>query len=249
MTYQLTGKVAIVTGGSRGIGEGIVRSLAREGARVFFTFNSNEEKAHAIAAELSAEAAPVTAIRANVTNADEVTSLVNTVLGAAERIDILVNNAGITRDGLMMRMSENDWDDVIDTNLKGAFLCSKAVLRTMMSQRKGRIVNIGSIVGLSGNAGQANYAASKAGLVGLTRSMAKEVASRNILVNCVAPGYVGTDMTDKLTDEQKKAFVDYIPLKRIGSIDEIASVVAFLVSDAASYITGQVINIDGGLAL
>jgi 3-oxoacyl-[acyl-carrier protein] reductase len=249
MAHQLTGKVAIVTGGSRGIGEGIVRYLAGEGARVFFTFNSNEEKAQAIAAELSAEAAPVTAIRANVTDAEEVTALVNTVLEAADRIDILVNNAGITRDGLMMRMSETDWDDVIDTNLKGAFLCSKAVLRTMMSQRRGRIVNIGSIVGLSGNAGQANYAASKAGLVGLTRSMAKEVASRNILVNCVAPGYVGTDMTDKLSDEQKKAFVDYIPLKRIGSVEEIASVVAFLVSDAASYITGQVINIDGGLAL
>lgn len=249
MGQQLTGKVAIVTGGSRGIGEGIVRMLAQEGARVFFTFNSNGEKAQAIAAELSEGGAPVTAIQANVTRADEVTALVNTVLEATERIDILVNNAGITRDGLMMRMSENDWDDVMDTNLKGAFLCSKAVLRTMMSQRRGRIVNIGSIVGLSGNAGQANYAASKAGLVGLTRSMAKEVASRNILVNCVAPGYVATDMTDKLTEEQKKAFADFIPLKRTGSVEEIASVVTFLASDAASYVTGQVINVDGGLAL
>lgn len=249
MAHTLSGKVAIVTGGSRGIGAGIVRHLASAGAQVFFTYNSNGEKAQAIAEELSANSAPVQAIKADVTNADEVQTLIQNVLDSAGHIDILVNNAGITKDGLLMRMSESDWDDVLNTNLKGVFLCSKAVLRSMMSKRQGRIINIGSIVGLSGNAGQANYAASKAGVVGFTRSLAKEVASRNILVNCIAPGYIETDMTEKLTDEQRKAFSEHIPLKRAGSVEEIAGVVAFLASDSASYITGQVLNVDGGLAL
>ncbi len=249
MSLLLANKIAVVTGGSRGIGEGIVRSLAAAGSRVYFTYNSNAEKAEALASELTSETVPVTAVKANVTSADEVAALVSRVIEEAKSLDILVNNAGITKDGLLMRMSETDWDDVLNTNLKGVFLCSKAVLRPMMSQRRGRIINIGSIVGLSGNAGQANYAASKAGLVGFTRSLAKEVASRNILVNCVAPGYVLTDMTGKLTEEQRKTFEEHIPLKRSGTVEEIASVVGFLASDAASYITGQVINIDGGLAL
>ncbi len=249
MSLLLSNKIAVITGGSRGIGEGLVRFFAAAGARVYFTYNSNAGKAEALASELTSETAQVTAVKADVTNADEVAALVSRVTEESKGIDILVNNAGITKDGLLMRMSESDWDDVIDTNLKGVFLCSKAVLRPMMSQRRGRIINVGSIVGISGNAGQTNYSASKAGVVGFTRSLAKEVASRNILVNCVAPGYVLTDMTGKLTEEQRKAFEEHIPLKRSGTVEEIASVVGFLASDAASYITGQVINIDGGLAL
>ena len=165
------------------------------------------------------------------------------------RIDGLVNNAGITKDTLLIRMSEQDWDDVLDTNLKGAFLCSKAVSRPMMSQRSGRIINISSIVGLRGNAGQVNYSSSKAGMIGLTKSLAQELASRNILVNCIAPGYIETDMTEKLNEEQRKAFSDKIPLKRSAKPKEIASVVSFFLSEESSYITGQVLCVDGGLAM
>ncbi|TAE25450.1 MAG: 3-oxoacyl-[acyl-carrier-protein] reductase [Candidatus Kapaibacterium sp.] len=244
---KLSGKIALVTGGSRGIGEAIVRRLAADGATVFFTFNSSPDKANAVATEIGA-----TAIQADVANADSVTNLVKTVLehpaNTTKRVDILVNNAGITKDTLVLRMSENDWDSVIDTNLKGAFLMSKAVCKPMMSQRAGKIINIGSIVGITGNAGQVNYSASKAGLIGLTKSFAKELASRNILVNCVAPGYIDTDMTAKITDEQKKALQGNIPLGRTAQPTEIASVVSFLASDDASYITAQTIVVDGGLA-
>ncbi len=244
---KLSGKIALVTGGSRGIGEAIVRRLAADGATVFFTFNSSPDKANAVAAEIGA-----TALQADVANADSVTNLIKTVLehpaNTTKRVDILVNNAGITKDTLVLRMSENDWDSVIDTNLKGAFLMSKAVCKPMMSQRAGKIVNIGSIVGITGNAGQVNYSASKAGLIGLTKSFAKELASRNILVNCVAPGYIDTDMTAKITDEQKKALQGNIPLGRTAQPAEIASVVSFLASDDASYITAQTIVVDGGLA-
>lgn len=247
---RLSGKVIIVTGGSRGIGEAIVRKLANEGARVFFTFNYNEEKANSIASEISSnEIGQAMAIKADVSQMDSVTALVNSVLASAGRIDGLVNNAGITKDNLMLRMSESDWDSVIDTNLKGTFLCCKAVCKTMMSQRSGRIINIGSIVGLMGNAGQANYSASKSGLVGLTKSLAKELGSRNILVNCIAPGYVGTDMTEKLSDEQKQTFLNSIPLRRAANASDIASVVAFFLSEDSAYITGQVLNVDGGLAM
>lgn len=244
---KLSGKVALVTGGSRGIGEAIVRRLSAEGATVFFTYNSSPEKAQTIAAERGA-----TALQADVANADSVASLIKSVLdhptNTAKRIDILVNNAGITKDTLVLRMSEADWDSVIDTNLKGAFLTSKAVCKPMMSQRAGKIINIGSIVGITGNAGQVNYAASKAGLIGLTKSFAKELASRNILVNCVAPGYIDTDMTSKLNDEQKAALQKEIPLGRTALPAEIAAVVAFLASDDSSYITAQTIVVDGGLA-
>jgi 3-oxoacyl-[acyl-carrier protein] reductase len=244
---NLSGKIALVTGGSRGIGEAIVRRLSADGATVYFTYNSNPDKAAAIAAELGAYA-----LQADVANADSVANLVKSVLehpaNTQKRIDILVNNAGVTKDTLVLRMSESDWDSVVDTNLKGAFLMSKAVCKPMMSQRTGKIINIGSIVGITGNAGQVNYSASKAGLIGLTKSFAKELASRNILVNCVAPGYINTDMTAKISDEQKKALQDNIPLGRTGNPTEIASVVAFLASDDASYITAQTLVVDGGLA-
>jgi 3-oxoacyl-[acyl-carrier protein] reductase len=244
---KLSSKIALVTGGARGIGEAIVRRLVADGASVYFTYNSSPDKANALSAELGA-----TAIQADVANADSVTNLIKTVLehpaNTGKRIDILVNNAGITKDTLVLRMSEADWDSVIDTNLKGAFLMSKGVCKPMMSQRAGKIINIGSIVGITGNAGQVNYSASKAGLIGLTKSFAKELSSRNILVNCVAPGYIDTDMTAKISDEQKKALQSSIPLGRTAQPSEIASVVAFLASDDASYITAQTIVVDGGLA-
>jgi 3-oxoacyl-[acyl-carrier protein] reductase len=246
---SLDGKIIIVTGGSRGIGEATVRSLCADGARVYATYNIGAEKAAGIVSEISQAGGIVEFKQLDVTNIDDVVHFVEGVAKDAGRIDGLVNNAGITRDGLIMRMSAKDWADVISTNLSGAFYFCKAVSRQMMGQRYGRIVNIGSIVGLSGNAGQVNYSASKAGLVGLTKSLAKELASRNVLVNCVAPGYVETDMTGKLNEEQKQTYSLSIPLKRIASANEIAKVVAFLLSDDASYITGQVINVDGGLAI
>jgi 3-oxoacyl-[acyl-carrier protein] reductase len=246
---KLSGKIALVTGGARGIGEAIVRRFVADGANVYFTYNSSPDKATALATELGAS---VHAVQADIANADSITNLIKTVLedpaNTAKRIDILVNNAGITKDTLVLRMSEADWDSVIDTNLKGAFLMCKAVCKPMMSQRAGKIINIGSIVGITGNAGQVNYSASKAGLIGLTKSFAKELSSRNILVNCVAPGYIDTDMTAKISDEQKKALQSSIPLGRTAQPAEIASVVAFLASDDASYITAQTIVVDGGLA-
>lgn len=249
MDKRFSGKVAVVTGGSRGIGEGIVRRLASEGARVFATYNSNAEKALAIENELNSIGGTVRFIAADISNEESVKNLMDTVINETERIDILVNNAGMTKDNLLMRMSVQEWDDVINTNLKGVFLCCKAVTRTMMSQRHGKIINISSIVGFTGNAGQANYVAAKAGVIGFTKSLAKELSSRNILVNCIAPGYVETDMTQKLTEQQRQSFLDIIPLKRAAKADEVASVVAFLASDDANYITGQTIAVDGGLTM
>ena len=268
---NLTGKVVIVTGGSRGIGESIVRRLCEDGATVYATFNSNEERAREIENSINrklessktreletepvelgtrhVEPGNVFFDKVDVTDEVSAKAYIESVVTRATRIDGLVNNAGITRDGLIMRMSTADWEDVIKTNLTGTFFMCRAVARQMMSQRAGRVVNIGSIVGLGGNAGQVNYSSAKAGLVGLTRSLAKELASRNVLVNCVAPGFVETDMTGKLTDEQRAAYTNSIPLKRIAKADEISQVVSFLLSDAAAYITGQVINVDGGLAL
>ncbi len=191
----------------------------------------------------------VTCIQCDVTDGESVRNAFAEVVDAAGRIDILVNNAGITRDGLLMRMSESDWDSVISTNLKGAFNCTKAVCRTMMSQRQGRIINMGSVVGSMGNAGQSNYSASKAGLIGLTKSTAKELAGRNILVNLIAPGYVRTPMTDKLTEGQREIFLSVIPLKRAAEPEDIANVAAFLASDDSSYITGQVFHVDGGMLM
>lgn len=246
--FDHTGKVFAVTGGSRGIGEAIVRRLCAEGAHVFATYNSQPERAAKITSEVEAEGGKVLYQQVDVANEDQVKAFVEAVVQQGGRIDGLVNNAGVTKDSLIMRMSVADWQTVINTNLTGVFLTCRAACRPMMSQRHGRIVNIGSIVGLGGNAGQVNYSSAKAGLVGLTRSLAKELASRNVLVNCIAPGFVETDMTGKLSDDQKKAYYESIPVKRPATPNEIASVVSFFLSEHASYITGQVLNVDGGLA-
>jgi 3-oxoacyl-[acyl-carrier protein] reductase len=241
-------KVAIVTGGCRGIGKAIVERLAKDGCRVYaldYVLPQNPEEMFA-GEEFQTK---VSCLQTDVSSEASVNAAVETVIKEAGQISFLVNNAGITRDNLVLRMLERDWDSVLNTNLKGAFLCSKAVAKQMMTQRYGRIINIGSIVGTTGNAGQANYSASKAGLIGLTKSFAKEFGSRNILVNCVAPGFVISDMTEVLTEEQKKAYTEKIPLKRGATPTDIASVVSFFASEDASYLTGQVIHVDGGLAL
>lgn len=239
-------KIAIVTGGCRGIGLSIVERLAREGAFVYaldFVLPDNPD--NFIEDESIRDS--VKCIQCDVTSEESVNNAFGAVVADKKRIDFLVNNAGITRDNLLMRMNEREWDSVISTNLKGTFLCSKAAVKTMMGQRWGRIINMGSIVGSCGNAGQVNYSASKAGMIGLTKSLAKEIGSRNVLVNLIAPGYVDTAMTHVLNEEQKNAFLNNIPLKRAASSVDIANVVAFLCSDDASYITGQVLHVDGGL--
>lgn len=246
-TGRLQDKIAIVTGGSRGIGVEIVRHMVSEGAKVVFTYNSSAESANAIVGELGEE--NVAAVKCNVANAEEVEKLIEETLTRWGKIHILVNNAGITRDTLVLRMSQEDFESVLATNLTGAFLTSKAVMRPMMKERWGRIINIASVVGLVGNPGQANYVASKAGLIGMSKSMAREVASRNILVNCIAPGFIGTDMTSKLNDSQKEAISGQIALGRIGEPKDVAAAVTFLASDDASYITGQVLAVDGGMTM
>lgn len=246
MQKRFEGKVAVVTGGCRGIGKSIVEKYAAEGARVF-AVDFRIPEAGETFIEDPAIAGMVSCLQMDVTDADSVQSVTDTVVKEAGRIDILVNNAGITRDNLLMRMSVDEWDAVLNTNLKGVFICTKVMSRVMMSQRYGRIVNVGSIVGTIGNAGQANYSSSKAGVIGFTKSIARELASRNILVNCVAPGYVRTPMTDKLTEEQRNAFVVNIPLKRVAEPVDIANAVAFLTSEDANYITGQVLHVNGGL--
>jgi 3-oxoacyl-[acyl-carrier protein] reductase len=245
----LQGKVALVTGGGRGIGRAIVFALADAGATVAFTYKNSAAAAEEMVRELTGKGLTVTAYQSDAAMTQEASTVVESVIKEFGRLDILVNNAGITRDGLLLRMSEEDWDRVLDNNLKSVFNFTKAACRHMMGQRAGKIVNLTSVVGIRGNAGQANYAASKAGIVGFTKSIAKEVGSRNIQVNAVAPGFVDTDMTAALTAEQKKALADTIPLRRTAKPEEIAAVVRFLVSPEAEYITGQVIAVDGGMTM
>lgn len=246
---SLDNKIALVTGGSRGIGKAIALALAAEGANVAFTYKSASGAAEETSAAIKARGRKALAFQSDAKNFEEAAKVVDGVVKEFQRLDILVNNAGITRDTLLMRMSEQDWDDVIDTNLKSAFNFSKAVCRQMMGQREGAIVNISSIAGVIGNPGQTNYAAAKAGMIGMTKTLAKELASRNIRVNAVAPGFVDTDMTEKLTPQQKEALLGMVPLKRTAKPEEIASVVVFLASPASAYITGQVVCVDGGLVM
>lgn len=242
-------KTAIVTGGSRGIGRAICLQLAQQGANVVINYSGSEQKAREVAEQVEALGVKALVIQANVADVSQVDQMIKQTLETFGSIDILVNNAGITRDNLLMRMKETEWDDVMDTNLKGVFLCTKAVTRQMMKQRAGRIINISSIVGVSGNAGQANYVAAKAGVIGFTKTVAQELASRNVLVNAVAPGFITTEMTDALPEGVKEAMLKQIPLARLGQPEDVAKTVAFFASDAANYITGQVIHVDGGLVM
>lgn len=246
---KFEGKTAIVTGGSRGLGRAICLELARGGANVALCCAGNEAAARETVRAVEELGAKALAVRCDVSDAARVDELVRAALEAFGRIDILVNNAGITRDNLLMRMSEADFDAVINANLKGTFLCMKAVSRLMLKQRYGRIVNLSSVVGLRGNAGQVNYAASKAGVVGMTKSLAKELASRGVTVNAVAPGFIETDMTAALPEAARAAAQESIPMNRLGAPEDVARAVAFLASDAAAYITGQVLAVDGGMAM
>jgi len=246
---KLEGKTAVVTGASRGIGRAIALQLAEEGANVVVNYSGSEDKALQVVEEIKNIGRNAIAVKANVSDNESVQNLMSQALEAFGSIDVLINNAGITRDNLIMRMKEDEWDDVISTNLKGVFLCTKAVTRQMMKQRAGRIINISSIVGVMGNAGQANYVAAKAGVIGLTKTTARELASRNILVNAIAPGFIETEMTDALPEDIKAAMLAQIPLAQLGQPEHIAKAVVFLASEDSSYMTGQVLHIDGGMVM
>jgi len=243
-------KKAIVTGGTRGIGRAIVEALAKDlNADVLFVYNNCKECAREIEEQFENSNVSVVGIQSDVTSFEQTQEVIEKAISEFGKIDILVNNAGITKDNLLLRMSEQDFDDVINVNLKSIFNYTKAAFKPMMKQRYGRIVNISSIVGIIGNAGQANYAASKAGIIGFTKSTAKEFASRNITVNAVTPGFIETEMTAKLNEKQKEALLTNIPIKRMGTAKDVANVVKFLCSDNAEYITGQVISVDGGMVM
>ncbi|HGZ9546291.1 TPA: 3-oxoacyl-[acyl-carrier-protein] reductase [Staphylococcus aureus] len=240
-------KSALVTGASRGIGRSIALQLAEEGYNVAVNYAGSKEKAEAVVEEIKAKGVDSFAIQANVADADEVKAMIKEVASQFGSLDVLVNNAGITRDNLLMRMKEQEWDDVIDTNLKGVFNCIQKATPQMLRQRSGAIINLSSVVGAVGNPGQANYVATKAGVIGLTKSAARELASRGITVNAVAPGFIVSDMTDALSDELKEQMLTQIPLARFGQDTDIANTVAFLASDKAKYITGQTIHVNGGM--
>lgn len=246
---MLTDKIALVTGASRGIGAAIAKALAKEGAAVVINYNGSRDKAQAVADEITAAGGWAEIYPCNVADFDDCKDMINTLIKKYGRIDILVNNAGITRDGLLMKMSEEDFNAVLDTNLKGTFHTIRHMSRYFLKQKRGKIINISSVSGILGNAGQANYSASKAGVIGLTKSTARELAGRGINVNAIAPGFIETDMTNAMPKEAKEKMADMIPLKRIGKPEDIADMAVFLASDKADYITGQVFAVDGGMAI
>lgn len=249
MQISLKDRIAVVTGGSRGIGRAISTTLAAAGATVVVNYQRNAAAAEETVAAITAADGAAISVQADVSVAEDVERLFKTVIDTYGTVDILVNNAGITRDTLLLRMKEDDFDAVIDTNLRGVYLCTKAALRPMTKARRGRIINITSVVGLIGNAGQSNYAAAKAGIIGFTRAVAREMASRNITVNAVAPGYIETELTAGLGDQVRAAILEAIPLGRLGTPQDVANLVCFLASDAAAYITGQTLTVDGGMVM